>query len=360
MEILEAKESNNNSNKNNNFSRRANRRLSKSPMVVRLSKSQRIDHHHQHPHQIICECEEKVEKVEAQLCSILTNHKSLSIKLEEQEIRTELTRKRRRRKQIIMEEIDMKRGKRSPRIPKMPLTWLAHLLLIVPALLIATFGGGGSTSLPVAEALNFFDQQTDSRFLANSNSNVSQQNIHSMAASGLMNVAASLVGGDNDSKHDGVGTEQMDASNSMRPSPLGKILGETTLLTTISGNGSSSSSEPARSASSIAMQLLKPRKAASQEKSSSNKHQAAALEQQIINQHSRAHHHLSGGSHQRLLPTKHRDQKVVNSILDSPTSNSNSRDSPLANLFGSFKPSAITSRSSIVKAISDNKLARSK
>lgn len=120
---------------------------------------------------------------------------------------------------------------------------------------------------------------------------------------------------------------------SANPSLAGKILNVLT-------------SEPAKNATSQVLQTLKPRHKQVRD-------QAQHIEQHIINQHA------TSLSSQRLLPTKQRDQKLTSSLLWSG-SNSDGRDSsPFYSIFDSFK-SGVSSRSSIVKAISDNKLARSK
>lgn len=100
-------------------------------------------------------------------------------------------------------------------------------------------------------------------------------------------------------------------------------------------------------------QLLKPRKSTDKDQSSSSKH-INSVEQQIINQHANML-----ASHQRLMPTKQRDQKITSLLSSSSSSSFDSRNSPLNSILDTFK-SSISSRSSIVKAISDNKLARSK
>lgn len=102
-------------------------------------------------------------------------------------------------------------------------------------------------------------------------------------------------------------------------------------------------------------QLLKPRKSTDKDQSSSSKH-INFVEQQIINQHANML-----ASHQRLTPTKQRDHKITSLLSSSSSSSSSfdSRNSPLNSILDTFK-SSISSRSSIVKAISDNKLARSK
>lgn len=94
-----------------------------------------------------------------------------------------------------------------------------------------------------------------------------------------------------------------------------------------------------------ASQLMKPRKQVAS---------ASKLEEQIINQHARVH--PGAGSHQRLLATKQRDNKILGSL---DASGSSQRFS-LGGLVEQLKSASISSRSSIVKAISDNKLARSK
>lgn len=128
------------------------------------------------------------------------------------------------------------------------------------------------------------------------------------------------------------------------PSPVGKILDELT-----SRPNSTTTSAAAIDKMPQAMQhhllLLKPKRQPAQ---------SATLqaEQAIINQHSRATqaHNYSPNS---LTTTK--DQSFH--LFDS--SSSNGRDSTLASLLDNLK-SGISSRSSIMKAMSDHKLAQSK
>lgn len=159
--------------------------------------------------------------------------------------------------------------------------------------------------------------------------------------------------------------KKSDISNagSSIPNLVGKILdvasGEQSVVNKSSTSLSSSLlAEKLANSSSVASlsQLLKPRKQLSQDTSTqgSSKH-IANVEQQIISQHANLF-----DSNQRLVPTKQRDQKITSSLLSSSSSSSfDSRNSPFYSILDNFK-SGITSRSSIVKAISDNKLARSK
>lgn len=96
----------------------------------------------------------------------------------------------------------------------------------------------------------------------------------------------------------------------------------------------------------VAFQLLKPRK---QESASHKSHMYA--EQQIISQHADMF------QRQLLQPTKHRDTSGASSQHQSD----GARNSPLGSVLSNFKASkGISSRSSIVRMISDNKLARGK
>lgn len=144
--------------------------------------------------------------------------------------------------------------------------------------------------------------------------------------------------------------KQPEPAASISPSPLDKILDSIQSINSSSGGENNNSNKLA----SVALHMLKPRKFGQSEAGSRSK-QMSSAEQQIINQHARMH--LAANSHQRLVPTKQRDNKILASVL--ADSSSSGRDSPLQTLLGSFK-SGISSRSSIVKAISDNKLARSK
>lgn len=162
-------------------------------------------------------------------------------------------------------------------------------------------------------------------------------------------------------------------------SPAGKILGS--LMEVQQGksalNGSDSAprqssgqqADNRQSALNVGLQMLKARRQPPESQKS-----AVAVEQQIVSQHARAHHnhHIRRqNQHQRLAPSKHRDNKLMSALLgsypngDSTSSAGDARhSSALASLLGeSLKSmgSTISSRSSIVKAaISDNKLSRSK
>lgn len=107
----------------------------------------------------------------------------------------------------------------------------------------------------------------------------------------------------------------------------------------------------------VASQLLRPRKTSQD----SSRQASSSAEQQIINQHAKVyltpHQRMSGS-----LATKHRGGSVGDKMAISlfGDSSAGGRDfSPLGSILSNFK-TGITSRSSIVKAISDNKLARSK
>lgn len=141
------------------------------------------------------------------------------------------------------------------------------------------------------------------------------------------------------------------------PSPAGKILEAVQVASSQAASpASANESQPAGEAkpsnssasarlSSAALQLLKARKQSARE-------QVSSAEQQIINQHARAHHP------HHLLASKHRDHQLAALLADAP-SGASAAASSLRSLLGNFR-SGMSSRSSIVKAISDNKLARSK
>lgn len=168
-------------------------------------------------------------------------------------------------------------------------------------------------------------------------------------------------------------------ANSIGPLPAaGRILeletlnGDQTARHTKSSDNSTSASK----LSQVALQIIKPKKS-----SSDPTKQVAQMEQKIINQHARVHSFPSSSSYgqsngmsskssagsssyHRLIPHKQRDQGILSSLLSGQASNSNSnsdanRDWPWQNLLDSLK-SGMMKRSSIVKAISDNRVARSK
>lgn len=98
--------------------------------------------------------------------------------------------------------------------------------------------------------------------------------------------------------------------------------------------------------------LFKPR---NKNSPPATKSSAFLAEQQIINQHAM--------KYQRLRPTKQRDNKISTYMDTSGLSGNRHQlrdSSALALILNNLKLSGISSRSSIVKAISDNKLGRSK
>lgn len=187
-----------------------------------------------------------------------------------------------------------------------------------------------------------------------------------MAASTLVEAARSMTSDSSglDSPQPVGGSPLTDSTSSSQaaaheesagqPSLVGKILDG--LSSQVMANKANQTSEKI---AQMSQQLLKPRKSASDvaglTNGSPNKRVQSA-EQLIINQHARVHSFPSNSqSHQRhLQPNKQRDHKLG----DSSSASSASRDSPL-NPLNLFSMSGISSRSSIVKAISDNKLARS-
>lgn len=149
------------------------------------------------------------------------------------------------------------------------------------------------------------------------------------------------------------GSGELEAKASLG-SPAGKILEALAAASTGSGP---SSNLTATVADKVVGHLLKPRN-----KSSPALSKASQMEQQIINQHARVH------SFQKLAPSKQRDTKIA-SYLDSSSfggsssssSGNQQRDSSaLAAILNNLKLSGFSNRNSIVKAISDNKLSRSK
>lgn len=138
-----------------------------------------------------------------------------------------------------------------------------------------------------------------------------------------------------------------------KSSPAGKIL--EVLSAAATGSGSASNvTATSKVVDKVVGQMLKPRNKSSPPTKTSS---ASSAEQQIINQHARVHHF------QRLSPTKQRDTKI-SSYLDSSgfssSSNQQRDSSALATILNNIKLSGFSNRNSIVKAISDNKLGRSK
>lgn len=135
----------------------------------------------------------------------------------------------------------------------------------------------------------------------------------------------------------------------------------------------SSSAQAAASATKaarVALQTIKPKK-----EPEANK-QIAQLEQKIVSQHARAYHPpanyrpsaagaKSHSSQQRIRANKQRDN-ILNSLLSSrdgssvgAAGSSKLFDWPLQSVFDTLR-SGVMKRSSIVKAMSDNRLARSR
>jgi len=160
---------------------------------------------------------------------------------------------------------------------------------------------------------------------------------------------------------------------------------QATLQESGTGGDKKAHQEAAQKPNLLGQQILKPaRKQQSVAEPNGGRKSSVAVEQQIVNQHAKAHHnhHIrrQNQPHRRLMPAKHRDNKLVNALLgtfsaDSTSSSSSSsssqastldarQSSPIVSLLGeSLKSmgSTISSRSSIVKAaISDNKLSRGK
>lgn len=142
----------------------------------------------------------------------------------------------------------------------------------------------------------------------------------------------------------------LEVQNSSAPSPVGKIL-ETGLASVLDQVGGKQSGANA-SAPETAKPVAKTRKQS--ELSARNQASPSNLEQ-IINQHAKLH--PSSGSHQRLLANTQRDHKVLGSLS---ASSDTSAGFTLAGLLDRLRSASISSRSSIVKAISDNRLTRSK
>lgn len=144
--------------------------------------------------------------------------------------------------------------------------------------------------------------------------------------------------------------------------------------TNSSGNSSASTvgAQTASKMARVALQIIRPKKANNPEASKQFDH----LEQKIINQHARAYHPVNTNSyrpngsatgsvsHQRIRANKQRDNNILNSLLSSRDGSSvaatgSKFDWPLQSVLDTLR-SGVIKRSSIVKAMSDNRLARSK
>lgn len=154
--------------------------------------------------------------------------------------------------------------------------------------------------------------------------------------------------------------EAQSPAKARQPKPAGKIMDSPTATvseaTPVQPKPESSQSvaeKATQQVAAMANQLLKPRKAGSE----GPKQSSSSVEQQIINQHAK----LYLTPQQRIgnsLATKHRGS--VGDKMAASFDSSGGRDSSaLSSIFSNFR-TQMTSRASIVKAISDNKLARSK
>lgn len=132
------------------------------------------------------------------------------------------------------------------------------------------------------------------------------------------------------------------------PKPAGKILeaGLKSVLEQVSNTNGSHVVEAAK-------QVAKSRKQS--ELTGRNQGGLSNLEQ-IINQHAKLH--PTSGSHQRLVANTERDHKILGSLSSGDSSGPSSFS--LSGLVDRLRSAGISSRSSIVKAISDNRLTRSK
>lgn len=154
--------------------------------------------------------------------------------------------------------------------------------------------------------------------------------------------------------------EAQSAAKARQPKPAGKIMDSPTATVSEATpvqqkpEGSQSAAEKAaQQVAALANQLLKPRKASPE----GSKQASSSAEQQIINQHAK----LYLTPQQRIgnsLATKHRGS-VGDKVAASFDASGGRDSSALSSIFSNFK-SQMTSRASIVKAMSDNKLARSK